>query len=208
MPNCGICGQPVPQCRDAHPQCLQKAVRDKIKDHWDEVRNAKANGALATIGATLFVFDAVRPLEPTHAERVELGRLCWAYRRRVRHWSMPYMWLLLPLPYRHTHELVMHAHDGVGLTTWKQVVFPGTKQQVHQSIAELMKRAPWALFGFAEEACLAMSVGRRVETTRAIEARRLRAMAEGVRVAHPVHEAAVASLEPERIRTFAGRTRD
>ena len=118
------------------------------------------------------------------------------------------MWLVVPVPYRHTHELVLYSRDGAGLTSWKQLVFLGTKQQVHQSIAELMRRAPWALFGFGEEERLAMSVGQRVETTRAIEARRVRAMAEGMRLAYPIHDAAAGRLEAERIRVFPGRTRD
>jgi hypothetical protein len=205
---CHVCGQPVPRFRDAHPKCLQTAARAKIQDHWDEVRDAKASGALATIGATIFVFDAVRPLQPTYGERIDLATLCWAYRRRVIHWSMPGLLSIIPVPYRHTHELVMCVHNGAGLTTWKQVVFPGTKLQVHQSIAELMRRAPWALYGFAIDTRLAMSVGRCVETTRAIESRRLSMIADEARVAAPVHEAAAAALEAERVQRIAGFLRD
>lgn len=205
---CDVCGRPVWRFSGGHSQCVQKVTRAKIEAHWDEVRNAKASGALARIGATFFVFDAMRPIQPTAAERVELARLCWAYRRRVIHWSMPVPMVPVPLPYRLTHELVLYVHDRSRLTTWKQIVYPGTPNQVHQSIAELMKRVPWVLFGFSTEMRLAMSAGRCVETTRAIEARRLRAMADRPPVDSSIDEKAAAKLEAERVQEFMWRFRD
>lgn len=180
---------------------MQKAMRDEANRHWHLVRAEQASGAREIIGATIFVHDSVRSSRGHITARLELATLCWAYHRQVTRWN-----LVPPIPVFRTHEVVLHARDGAGLTTWKQVSFYGTKREVRQSIAELMRRAPWACFGFAPDVRAAMSPGRRYETTREIEARRVGAQkADRTRERD---EAAAAALDCERVTSFGIRGRD
>lgn len=203
MGACRICGQPVPFYVRQHPACAQQAMRAQIKEHWDEVRAAKASGALTMVGVTMFVFDAVRSTEPTASKRVELGTLCWAYLRHVTSWTLPTL-----IPVYQIHGLVMHTHDGGEFTSWKRTTYTGESYDVRKSLRELMKRAPWALFGFSEDARAAMAAPRRIETTREIDARRHAMRADAPYADAPRDERAAASREIERIHSFRIRGTD
>jgi len=199
---CAICGEPVPFYRDCHPACAQKAIRDELKRHWDLVKAEQASGAREVIGATIFAHGSVRPSRGHLTERVQLSTLCWVYHRQVTHWA-----LLPPMPTHRVHKLVIHTHDGAALTTWKQVSFYGSKNEVEQSIGELMRRVPWILFGFGPDARAAMAPGRRRDTTREIEARRS-SMATPAPTNAPRDDAAAAALEFERVNAFGVRGDD
>jgi hypothetical protein len=199
---CSICGKGVPFYRDCHPACAQQVIRAEAKRHWDQVRAEQASGEREVIGATIFVFDCVKSSRGHGTERLKLATLCWVYHRQISHWTLP-----VPVPYGRTHEVVIHAHDAAGLTTWKQVAFAGSRDEVHQSIAALMKRAPWALYGFTPEARSGMSSINRTATTREIEARRHRMGSEQA-LEDENRGGAAASLAFERIVSFGIRGRD
>ncbi|MGH7648873.1 MAG: hypothetical protein ACREND_12200 [Gemmatimonadaceae bacterium] len=203
MKACSICGKGVPFYRDCHPACARQVIRAEAKRHWDQVRAEQASGEREVIGATIFVFDGVKASRGHGTERVKLSTLCWVYHRQISHWTLP-----VPVPYGHTHELVIHAHDGAELTTWKQVAFAGSREEVHQSIAALMKRAPWALYGFTVDARAAMAPGSRLATTREVEARRCRAAPASARHGEAPGGIGVASLDIERLVSFGVRGRD
>lgn len=193
----------MPFYRDCHPACARQVIRADLKHHWDQVRAEQASGEREVVGATIFVFDTVKASRGHATERLKLATLCWVYHRQITHWTMP-----IPVPCGRTHELVIHAHDGAELTSWKRVAFAASREEVRQSIAELMKRAPWALFGFAAEARAAMAPGQRLTTTREIEARRLRMASERGHEHDANGDAVASSLEIERVVSFGMRGRD
>ena len=100
------------------------------------------SGARQSIGATVFSFDTVKAAFGHETRHVRVGAICWVYRRQITHWLQ-----FPPLPVFRSHHLVIHAAQADGLT-WEHVSFTGSKREVHQSIVELMKRVPWALFGY------------------------------------------------------------
>jgi hypothetical protein len=199
---CSLCGQPVRFYLREHPSCVNRMIREQIKDHWEEVRAAKRSGKHAVVGVTTFVFDAVRSREPTASKRVALETLYWAYQRHVTLYALPFV------PYYGVDELVMHTHDGGSFTSWKRAAYSGDELDVQRSLRELMKRAPWALFGFSENVRAAMTTDRLVQTTREIDARRIRILADAAQVEMPQDMTDAASLAIERVRSFGIRGRD
>jgi len=163
--------------------------RAQAKADWD-------SGAGQRIGAAIFVFDAVMAARGHDGTLVPLAELCWVYRRQITQWNR-----IPPLPFLRTHEVVLHRARGEGLTVWNRLSFYGSREEVNRAISELMKRAPWALFGYTSEARTAMAPGRVAQTTREIHDRRLSGALQGA-AASLRYEATADSLEAERLTAF------
>jgi hypothetical protein len=76
-----------------------------------------------------------------------------------------------------------------------------SREEVNHSIDELIKRAPWAWFGYTSEARGAIAPERIARTTREVNARRMSATVQGA-AASVREEARAESLDAERINAF------
>lgn len=196
MPICRVCGRPAGFLSDCHPSCARQAARENVDRLKKQAQADWDCGARQRIGATVFVFDAVMAARGHDESLVLLAELCWVYRRQITQWNK-----LPPLPVLRTHEVVLHRARGEVLTVWNSLSFFGSREEVNQSIGELMKRAPWAWFGYTREARAAMAPESLVETTREIRARRMSAAMHGA-AASVRREAGAESLDAERINVF------
>lgn len=178
-----------------------------LAEHWSDVRRARENGELEVAGVATFLGDTVTPTTPPPFERVKLSAVCWAYRRQTTRWSIG-VWTPIPVPYRRQHDLVMHLHSDASPTTWRQLTLGGGRSAVEQGLVALMKRAPWALYGFTQEKRLAMSPGRCRVTTQEIEERRQQVMTNGVGPDWPGEEDVASAFASERGHRFSGATLD
>ena len=170
----------------------------------------RESGAREVIGATTFVFDSVRASLGPDSGLVRVPTICWAYRRHTVHW-IPLASVSLvpiPVPMGFDNELVIYAHDDATLNTWKIVSFAGSKNDVQASIAELMKRVPWAMFGFTADARAAMAIGRRQETAQEMEARRMGVLNDASTTAPKSDIVTAAGLEIERLHSLGRRHLD
>lgn len=118
------------------------------------------------VGVTAFVDDCIHAMPCTPA-LIPLAGLLWVFRRQT---IIRPFWPL-PLPSTCVQALVIHYHRIRDGANWKQCSIIGTTENVVLSIRELMVRAPWALYGYTDEARAAMSNERRFDTTREIASR-------------------------------------
>jgi len=161
MPTCKVCGRPAGFFSDCHPDCAQELVRARAERRRGQEAADWASGARQVIGAIIFIHDSVTASRGHNDEVVPLAAVLWVYHRQVTRWYGI-------IPFMRTHELVLESRDGRQLSCF------GPREEVEQALAEMRKRAPWAVYGYTREARAAMAKGSRVETARAIEARRLR----------------------------------
>jgi len=196
MPLCKVCGRSAGFLSDCHPTCAAEAMRVEVERFRAHEKADWESGARQRIGAAVFVFDAVMAARGHDPTLVPLADVCWVYRRQVTQWSK-----LPPLPVIRTHEVVLHRAHADVLTVWNRLSFFGSREEVNQSIDELMKRAPWALFGYTNEARAAMAPERLGQTTRGIHARRASAGIGDAEV-YVQGGTSAESLEAERINAF------
>ena len=161
MATCKVCGERTPFFSDCHPECAQQAARAEGEQLWAQRAADWETGTRQVIGAAMFLGDAMAASRGHSGAVVPLVDVVWVYHRRVRHWA----WLI---PLWWTHELIIRGRDGVELTCC------GSKDEVLQSIAELTRRVPWAMFGYTPLVRAAMAPAELPRTLEWIDATRRR----------------------------------